>query len=529
MKKEQVQPGKFAQVFGGMFGFNTRPTAEDEKKSDAFIDNSELLELSATADGSEVIDVSYTGSVSNVNVLTQSFTTQKQIIDEYRNMSLQPEVDTAVDDIINAAITSDSDEDPIRLDLSKIEDLSDEKKALLETEYQFILELLDFSNTAYEKFRQFYIDGRLVYHTATDPQAPQDGIKHLVLLDPRSVKKVTELKKKPTTGGIELVDRVRKYYIYDPMLAADNNNASNSNLAASYLQRKKLEISEESLVMVHCGLISASGQLLSHLEKAKKVLNNMNLIEDSMVIYRLVRAPARRAFYVDTGSLPKKAAEEFVLGLKDKHRSTMSYNATSGRISGNQHQMTIMEDFWLPRREGGKGTEVQTIEGAANMGDIDDVLLLQKKLYRSLNVPLSRLESDSNIVLGGRSAEISRDEWKFGKFIQRLRRRFSTLFMDLLGKQVVAKGIVTKEEWKALERKIEFKYSSDTYTKEQQELDILSNQVNIVSTMDPFVGKYWSKETIERKVLGRTDEDIAKEKKLMDAENAENPPIQSEE
>lgn len=524
--------GGFANVFAGMFGVSRRQTnntAEDLKKSDDFLDKAELIELSAANDGSEVIDVSYTGAVSNINVLTRSFTSQQEIVAGYRNMSLQPEVDSAVDDIINAAITSDSDEDPISLDLTKLE-LPDAKAEIINAEFETILDLMDFNATAYEKFRQFYIDGRLANHIAVDPTNKKDGIKHIVLLDPRSVKKVTELKKKPVPGsGVELVSSVRKFYIYDPMLAVDNNSANSTSFSASFLQKKKLEIDEEAIVLTHCGLISPDGQILSHLEKAKKVLNNMNLIEDSMVIYRLVRAPARRAFYVDTGSLPKKAAEEFVFGLMEKYKSKMSYDAKSGKIAGNQHQMTIMEDFWLPRREGGKGTEVSTIEGAANMGDIDDVLLLQKKLYRSLNVPLSRLESDANIVLGGRSAEISRDEWKFGKFIQRLRRRFSMMFLDILGLQLVMKEICTKEEWAEWKKKIEFKYSSDTYTKEQQELDILTNQVNIVTQMDSLVGRYWSKQTIERVVLRRTEEEIKKEKAQMDKEEKENPkPVEEE-
>lgn len=505
--------GRFARLFQG-FSSSVGARKADEE----LIKNSQQLDIE-NDEGAEVIDASYFGTT---NIATEdSLKSQAALINEYRGMALYPEVDWAIDDIVNAVVSCDSDDTPVAVSLENVETLSDATKDKIADEFEYLLSLIDFNNSAYEKLKNWYVDGRLVYQVIVDEKKTKNGIRKLIQLDPRAIKKMIEIKKTPTAQGVEVVTSIDKFYAYDPMFAIENETKDGKLKRANYARRtQRLRIETDAIVAVHSGLVSADNTMvLSHLEKARKPLNNVKNMEDALVIYRLTRAPERRAFYVDTGSLPKKAAEEYLISIMNRFKSKLTYNATTGTVNTNAHQMTMLEDFWLPRREGGRGTEVSTLPGGDNLGQIEDVMYFLKKLYKSLNVPESRLEPDNQIMLGGRGAEVSRDEWKFDKFIQRLRRRFSGLFTELLGRHLILKNIVTEEDWEEdIKPNLKYIYASDGYMKEQQELDTFANRVNILGTVDPFVGKYFSKETIEREVLRRSDAMIKDERKKIDKE-----------
>lgn len=499
---------QFAQIFQGWSSDQGKKSKEEE-----LLKNSNYLDIE-NPDGAEVIDASYFASTDFAT--TDSLKEQAESINEYRGMALYPEVEWAIDDIVNAVVSCDSDDTPIELDLEKTE-LSDATKEKIVTEFDYLCGLIDFNNTAYERLKEWYVDGRLLFQVVVNANKPKEGIQKLIPLDPRAVKKVVQIKKTPNEGRVETISSIDRFYVYDQSFAIENAPGKTKGTLASFArQSQKLRIEEDGIAMVHSGLVSAENNMvMSYLEYARKPLNNLKTMEDAMVIYRITRAPERRAFYVDTGSLPKKSAEEYLMSIMNRFKSKISYDATSGKVNTNAHQMTMMEDYWLPRREGGRGTEITTLPGGTNLNDIDDVMYFLKKLYKSLKVPSSRLEPDANVLIGGRGAEVSRDEWKFDKFVQRLRRRFATLFIELLGRHLVLKNITTEEDWAILKNQIQFNFASDGYMKEQQELDTFANRVAILSSVDGFVGRYFSKETIEREVLRRSDEEIVAERKKI--------------
>lgn len=514
--KNRTGFGTLVNLFQGWSSDNKK-TAEDED----LIKNAQHLDID-NADGSDIIDASYFAST---DFATQdSLKQQADAINEYRAMALYPEVEWAIDDIVNALISCDSDQVPVQLNLDNV-DLSDGTKAKIAEEFTYLASLMDFNNTAYERVKEWYVDGRLLFQVIVDPNKKKEGIQKLIPLDPRAVRKVTEIKKTANAQRVETITSIQKYYVYDQQFAIENTPSnSNRNRAATNFARQtqRLRIEEDGIIQVHSGLISAeNNNVLSYLEYARKAMNNLKIMEDAMVIYRITRAPERRAFYIDTGSLPKKSAEEYLKGIMNRFKNRISYDATSGKVNTNAHQMTMMEDYWLPRREGGRGTEVSTLPGGQNLNDIDDVLYFLKKLYKALKVPPSRLEQDSSILIGGRGAEVTRDEWKFDKFIQRLRRRFAGLFTEMLGRHLVLKNISTEDDWnEIIKPNIQYIYTSDGYMKEQQELDTFANRIGILTSVDGFVGRYFSKETIERKVLRRSDEEIQDERKRIKDELA---------
>lgn len=503
--------GKFATIFQGWAS-----TAQTKNEDDALLKATDFLDID-NQDGSEVIDASYFASS---DFATQdSLKIQSDSINEYRTMSMYPEVEWAVDDIVNAVISCDSDQVPISLNMEDV-DLSDATKAKISEEFVYLLGLMDFNNTAYERLKEWYVDGRLLFQVIVNPSKKKDGIQKLIPLDPRAIKKVVQIKKAPNKDRVETIKSIEKFYVYDQSFATENSPGKLKGTLTSFgRQTQKLRIEEDGIVMVHSGLVSADNSMvMSYLEYARKPVNNLKIMEDAMVIYRITRAPERRAFYVDTGSLPKKSAEEYLMGIMNRFKSKISYDATSGKVNTNAHQMTMMEDYWLPRREGGRGTEVSTLPGGQNLNDIDDVMYFMKKLYKSLKVPPSRIESEGSILLGGRGAEVTRDEWKFDKFVQRLRRRFSGLFTEILGRHLVLKNITTEEDWKTIKPNLKYIFTSDGYMKEQQELETFANRINILSSVDGFVGRYFSKETIERNVLRRSDVEIQDERKKIKEE-----------
>ena len=433
-----------------------------------------------------------------------------ELITRYREMVMNPECDSAVDDIVNETICGNFDDVPVELELSNLK-VSDKIKKLMREEFDEVLRLLDFENRSYEIFRRWYVDGRLFYHKVIDPKKPEDGLCELRYIDPRKIRKVTEYDNKRPEQlrdqdlNAQLTQKSADYFLYNPKGLKNSTNQG-------------MKITADSITYCHSGVQDLNKNMtLSHLHKAIKAVNQLRMIEDSLVIYRLSRAPERRIFYIDVGNLPKNKAEQYLREVMGRYRNKIVYDSNTGEIKDDKKFMSMMEDFWLPRREGGRGTEITTLPGGQNLGELEDVKYFQKKLYKSLNVPNSRLETETTFNIG-RAAEITRDEVKFQKFIARLRKRFSELFMDLLKSQVVLKGVATLEEWDEMKTHIQFDYIADNYFTELKEIEIRNERMNQVNLMDPFVGKYFSVEYMRRQVLKQTTEEIKEIDKQIDSE-----------
>jgi len=434
-----------------------------------------------------------------------------ELITRYREMVLQPECDSAVDDVVNETICGNFDDVPVELELSNLR-VSDKIKKLMREEFDEILRLLDFDNRSYEIFRRWYVDGRLYYHKVIDPANPKAGLNEIRYIDPRKIRKVTEYEaKKPQQlqGKVDLNQQLMtssaSYYLYN---AKGLKNASNQGI----------KIAPDSISYCHSGIQDLNkNMVLSHLHKAIKAVNQLRMIEDSLVIYRLSRAPERRIFYIDVGNLPKNKAEQYLREVMGRYRNKLMYDANTGELKDDKKFMSMLEDFWLPRREGGRGTEITTLPGGQNLGELEDVKYFQKKLYKALNVPSSRLETETTFNIG-RAAEITRDEVKFQKFISRLRKRFSELFHDLLKTQLILKGVISLEEWEDMKEHIQYDYIADNYFTELKEIEIRNERMNQVNVMDPYVGKYFSVEYIRTQVLKQTAHEIADIDKQIESE-----------
>ena len=436
-----------------------------------------------------------------------------QLISRYREMVLQPECDSAVDDVVNETICGNFDDVPVTVELSNLK-VSEKIKKLIREEFDEILRLLDFENRSYEIFRRWYVDGRLFYHKVIDPKNPKGGLIDLRYIDPRKIRKVTEYeeKKPEQLRGLDLnaqlTQRAASYFLYNPKGLKNSTNQG-------------MKIAPDSVTYCHSGIQDLNkNMVLSHLHKAIKAVNQLRMIEDSLVIYRLSRAPERRIFYIDVGNLPKNKAEQYLREVMGRYRNKLVYDANTGEIKDDKKFMSMLEDFWLPRREGGRGTEITTLPGGQNLGELEDVKYFQKKLYKSLNVPNSRLETETTFNIG-RAAEITRDEVKFQKFVARLRKRFSELFVDLLKTQLILKGIVTLEDWEEMKEHVQFDYIADNYFTELKEIEIRNERLNEVAQMDPYVGKYFSAEYIRRQVLKQTDVEIKEIDKQIKQEIAD--------
>ena len=440
--------------------------------------------------------------------------TEQDLIGRYREMSLHPECDSAINDIVNEAIAGELDDHPVDIELSNLK-VPDSVKKRIREEFENVLSLLDFDRRCYDIFRRWYIDGRLFYHKMIDVDAPQNGISEIRYIDPRKIKKVIEYNKPnkdklanpadPQTAS--LVPKSIEYYIYAPKGLRGYENHG-------------VRIAPDAICYVHSGKLDMNRNIvLSHMHKAIKALNQLRMIEDSLVIYRLSRAPERRIFYIDVGNLPKQKAEQYLREVMSRYRNKLVYNADTGEIRDDKKFMSMLEDFWLPRREGGRGTEISTLPGGQNLGELEDVKYFQKKLYRALNVPESRLESDNTFNVG-RSAEITRDEVKFQKFIVRLRKRFSDLFNDLLKTQLVLKGVITLEDWDEMKEHIQYDFVADNYFSELKEKELLNERLALLQQMDPYAGKYFSLEYLRRQILRQTDSEFNEIDKQMQDEIA---------
>tara|TARA_B100001029_G_scaffold55952_1_gene45141 strand:+ start:4929 stop:6566 length:1638 start_codon:yes stop_codon:yes gene_type:complete len=435
------------------------------------------------------------------------------LISRYREMVLQPECDSAVDDVVNETICGNFDDVPVSVELSNLK-VSEKIKKLIREEFDEILRLLDFENRSYEIFRRWYVDGRLFYHKVIDPKNPKGGLIDLRYIDPRKIRKVTEYEEKKPEQlrgmdlNTQLTQRAASYFLYNPKGLKNSTNQG-------------MKIAPDSITYCHSGVQDLNkNMVLSHLHKAIKAVNQLRMIEDSLVIYRLSRAPERRIFYIDVGNLPKNKAEQYLREVMGRYRNKLVYDANTGEIKDDKKFMSMLEDFWLPRREGGRGTEITTLPGGQNLGELEDVKYFQKKLYKSLNVPNSRLETETTFNIG-RAAEITRDEVKFQKFVARLRKRFSELFTDLLKTQLILKGILTLEDWESMKEHVQFDYIADNYFTELKEIEIRNERMNEVANMDPYVGKYFSADYIRRQVLKHTDVEIKEIDKQIKQEIAD--------
>ena len=432
-----------------------------------------------------------------------------ELISRYREMAMQPEIESAIDDIVNEAIVKDDDGKITEIVLDNLDQPEKIKKAI-KAEFQTILNLLNYGNMAQDVFRRYYIDGRLFYHMIIDKDNPVAGIKELRYIDPRKLRKVREIKKqKDDRTGVDLVNTVNEYYIYnDKVVSGGSSNYGPVGV----------RITTDSIISVTSGLMDARrAVVLSYLHKAIKPLNQLRMIEDATVIYRISRAPERRIFYIDVGNLPKLKAEQYLRDIMVKYKNKLVYDANTGEVRDDRKFLSMMEDFWLPRREGGKGTEITTLPGGQNLGELEDVKYFQKKLYGALSVPVSRLEPNQAFSLG-RTTEITRDELKFSKFVARLRNKFSDTFNQALRVQCVLKGICTAEEFDDFKQYIHYNFIQDNNFEELKDAELMTNRLTLLSSVDAYTGRYFSQSWIQRNVLRLTDDEIKEMKTEMDDE-----------
>jgi DNA-dependent RNA polymerase auxiliary subunit epsilon len=443
--------------------------------------------------------------------------TEQELIRRYRDIAGMADVDTAIDDIVNDSISNLDDEDPIKINLDEVK-LSAGIKKDIEREFEEILRVLDFKLRAQDYFRRWYIDGRLFFHKVIDTANPKQGITDVRYIDPRKIKKVREIiKEKETKSGVDFIKKVEEYFLYNEKGVVNQKTANVNDYSST---SNMLKITKDAICHVPSGLVDQDKNVgLSYLHKAIRPANQLRMMENALVIYRITRAPERRVFYVDVGNLPKIKAEQYLKGIMNQYRNKIVYDSNTGEIRDDKKFMSMLEDFWLPRREGGRGTQIETLPGGENLGQIQDVEFFQRKLYQALNVPISRLQQQSGLNFG-RAAEINRDEWKFTKFIAKLRRRFSLLFDDLLKTQLILKGIITEDDWDKIRDNIQYRYATDAFYTESKEQQILQSRIEILNGMANYIGSLYSKEYVQKHILKLTDDEIAE----IEAENEASPP-----
>ncbi len=441
--------------------------------------------------------------------LEGSVRNELELITRYREMSNHPELDQAIDDIVNEAITHDVTGRTVDIVLDKLKQPDNVKKKISE-EFENVLKMLNFSNLADDLFKRWYIDGRIYYQVVVDENKPKEGIRELRYIDPRKIRKVREIQKErdPKTGA-QIIKSIAEYYVYSDRGTTTQTYTAQVN--------QGVRIAPDSVINVNSGLMDAKNTfVISYLHKAIKPLNQLRMIEDAVVIYRISRAPERRVFYIDVGNLPKGKAEQYLRDIMIKYRNKVVYDSSTGEIRDDRKHMSMLEDFWLPRREGGKGTEITTLPAGQNLGELEDVKYFQKKLLQSLNVPLSRLEPQQGGMIGlGRTTEVTREEVKFNKFIVRLRNKFSQIFDHALEKQLVLKGICSLEEWREFREDIYYDYKKDNNFTELRDAELLTSRLQLLATVDPYLGRYFSAKWVKKNVLQQSDDDVEAMEKQM--------------
>ena len=427
--------------------------------------------------------------------------TDSDLIGRYRNISAQAECDAAIEDIVNESIVSNERDQSVEISLENLP-YPDKIKRKIRNEFDEVLRLLEFDAKGHDIFRRWYVDGRVFYHKIIDKKQPRKGITELRYIDPVKIKKVREVEKeKDPKTGVELIKKAVEYYVY-------SEKGHNPNMSGGQSNGQGLKIASDAITYVPSGIIdSNNGRVMSYLHKAIKPVNQLRMIEDALVIYRISRAPERRIFYIDVGNLPKIKAEQYLKDVMNRYRNKLVYDATTGEIRDDRNHMSMLEDFWLPRREGGRGTEITTLPGGSNLGEIDDIVYFQRKLYRSLNVPISRLEAENGFSLG-RSTEITRDELKFTKFVQRIRKKFTPLFTDLLRTQLLLKGVIAPDDWNNIQEHIQYDWLADGHFAELKEAELINDRIQTLDAIQSYVGTFFSKEYVLKNVLHMNDKEI---------------------
>ena len=431
-----------------------------------------------------------------------------QLIMKYRGNAMHPEVDMAIEDIVNESITGSELHQTLDINLEEVK-APDRIKKVIKEEFDEIYGMLNFKELGHDIFRRWYVDGRMYHHLVINETNPKEGIVEIRPIDAAKMRKVKKIKKKkdPATGA-DIIENTEEFFVFQEKPGSSTNG---------------VKMTADSVSYVTSGLLSEDRRkIISYLHKALKPINQLRMMEDSLVIYRLARAPERRIFYIDVGNLPRGKSEQYMKDIMAKYRNKLVYDAKTGEIRDDRKHMSMLEDFWLPRREGGRGTEISTLPGGENLGQIDDVLFFQKKVYKSLNVPINRLEQESQFSLG-RSTEVNRDELKFQKFIDRLRMRFSHLFYGILKKQLILKGICTDEDWESWKSDITVDFVKDNHFTELRDAEVMRERIQTLDMMQNYVGEYFSKEYIQKNILLLSDEDIEKIKKEIAGEEAEAP------
>ena len=476
-----------AELFG--FTIARKKEKDDQAKLPSIVSPS-------VEDGS--VEIAPGGAYGTYVDLENKAKNEGDLVSKYREMSIQPEADYAIQDIVNEAIVVDENSGPCEIILDKINQPAAIKKRIRES-FHDIFKILDFQNNAYDIFRKWYIDGRLYYHIVIDETNPKLGIKDLRYIDPRKIRKIKEpIKEKDKRTGVTVYRGSNEYYMYNPKGITTANQALG------------VKIAKDSIAYCHSGILDTRNNMIySHLHKAIKPLNQLRMLEDAVVIYRLARAPERRIFYIDVGNLPKLKAEQYLRYMMGKHKNKLTYDATTGEVRDDRKFMTMLEDFWLPRREGGRGTEITTLPGGQNLGEMEDVDYFRRKLYKSLNVPTARMEQENQFQLG-RSSEITRDELKFNKFIKRLRNRFAMLFDELLEIQLALTGVITRKEWQDIKQNIYYDFMEDNHFTELKETEIMTERLRLLGDIDSYVGKYFSEAWVRTNVLRLTEEEVEK-------------------
>ena len=486
------------ELFGFEISKKIKAAAQTKKELPALVPDKTDDAISTTAAGGfygQYVDIGGGGQIANEN----------DLIRRYRWAASQPEVDQAVSDIVDQAIASGETSAPVSIILEDL-DQADEVKEEIIDQFNHVIKLLNFNQMAADIFRSWYVDGRLFYHLMIDPKNPKLGIQEMRKVDPLSIRKIKEItKKKNQKSGIETEEVTAEYYVY--------GDYETSGTTATGVKVDKNAI-------VHCpsGLVDENGdKTISYIHKGIKLINQLRMLEDALVIYRISRAPERRIFYIDVGNLAKGKAEQYVQSIMSKYRNKLVYDASTGEIRDDRKSMSMLEDFWLPRREGGRGTEITTLPGGENLGQIDDVIFFQRKLYKALNVPIGRLETDTAFTVG-RATEINREEVRFQKFIDKLRKKFSRLFLDTLKVQLLLKGVVTEKDWEVIREDISIDFLEDNYFAELKEMEILRERIEMLAQLNEYVGTYYSNDWIRRNILRQDDETIEKLKKQIEDE-----------
>ena len=445
------------------------------------------------------IDVAGGGFFSSILDTNGRERTELDLIRRYRDIAQQPECDSAIEDIVNESISFDEVSQSVSISLDRLP-YPDKIKRAVRKEFNEILTLLEFEEKGSDIFRRWYVDGRIFFHKVIDKKNPRQGIIDLKYIDPTKIKKVREVEKeKDSATGVEIPKKVTEYYVY---------NAKGLAHAGYGGTGQGIRIAKDAVTYCPSGVIDQNGgKVLSYLHKAIKPVNQLRMIEDALVIYRISRAPERRIFYIDVGNLPKIKAEQYLKDVMNRYRNKLVYDASTGEIRDDRNHMSMLEDFWLPRREGGRGTEITTLPGGSNLGEIDDIVYFQRKLYRSLNVPISRLEAENNFSLG-RTTEITRDELKFTKFIQKLRKKFVHLFTDMLKTQLLLKGVIASEDWDNMKEHIQYDFLKDGHFAELKEAELLRDRIDALDSIQSYIGTFFSKEYVLKKVLRMTDSEV---------------------